>query len=289
MDLFYNLPHQYIGFISAGLGVFLLAMVGMHLALRSYAQYQKGYVDGAATTLDALYITMPAQNILYLGVMCVLLVTGLVTLLSGSLMIGMIAGLPAFSVPRIALYILKKKRDELFGIQLVDALMNVSNSLRAGFSLTQAFELVYRELPNPMSQEIRLLCQELRLGLPMEDALNNLYQRMPTPDVDLMVTAISIVRDVGGNLTEVFDNIAHTIRERQRIEGKISALTAQGRLQAVVVCLIPFVLGFALYMIAPQIFQPMFSNTIGWVLMGLCGVLMIIGWLWIRKIVAINI
>ncbi len=289
MDFFDQLPHDLIAVVSAGLGAFLFALLGLHLAIRSYREYQKDYLDGTATTLDAMYVTMPPQNILYLSFLSFLTVTGLFSILSGNLLIGLPFGIPAFFVPRLILHVLKRRRDELFDVQLVDALMNISNSLRAGFSLTQALELVHREMPNPMSQEIRLVCQELRLGRPMEEALRNLHKRMPSADVDLMVTAISIVRDVGGNLTEVFDNIAHTIRERHRIEGKIRALTAQGRLQAIVVCLIPFLLGGAMYMIAGDLFRPMFTTAVGWALIGSCFVLIALGWLWIRKIVAIDV
>ena len=141
--------------------------------------------------------------------------------------------------------------------------MNLSNSLRAGFSLTQALELIHREMPNPMAQEIRLVCQELRLGVPLEDALNNLYKRMPSEDLDLMVTAIAIIRDVGGNLTEIFDNIAHLIRERQRIQGKIRTLTAQGRFQALIMCLLPGGICVGLYYIAPDLFAMLFHTGEG--------------------------
>jgi len=289
MDFLSNLPHDWIATIAAALGTFLFTVVGLHMLMRMYRQYEKAYLEGTATTLDAMYVTMPAQNILYLGILCFIFVSFLMGVLSRSFLIGVLFGLPTFFVPRAVLYFLKTHRDELFNVQLVDALMNISNSLRAGFSLNQALDLVHREMPNPISQEFRLVCQELRLGLPMEEALENLYRRMPLPDVDLVVTAIAIVRDVGGNLTEVFDNIAHTIRERHRIEGKIRALTAQGKLQAIVVCLIPFVLGGAMYVVAPDLFAPMITTPLGWAMIAACLVLIVLGWLWIRKIVAIDV
>ena len=284
-----NLPHDWIGIAAAFLAVAIFAYIGIRMALRMWKDYEQRYLAGTATTLDAMYIAMPAQNILYLSLLCALLVAGAVAIATGSLIGGAILAAPAFAAPRVILWYLKRRRDDLFGIQLVDALMNISSGLRAGFSLPQALEMIHREMPNPISQEFRLVCQELRLGVLMEDELANLHKRMPLPDVDLMVTAIVIVRDVGGNLSEVFDNIAHTIRERHRIEGKINALTAQGRLQAVVVSLIPIFIAGALLVVAPDFFQPMLTTAVGWLLIAAILVLEIIGALWIRRIVRIDV
>ncbi len=283
------LRHDLLALGCAAAGVFILTFVGVRMLLRFWRDYETRYLEGAAVTLDAMYIDLPAQNLLYLSVVAVGGVFALVVAFTGSPAAGLSFALPAFLVPRIILYRLKQRRDEQFGLQLVDALMSVSNSLRAGFSLQQAFELLHREMPAPLSQEMRLVCQELRLGVSMDDALLNLYRRMPFPDVDLMVTAIGIVRDVGGNLTEVFENIADTIRERHRIEGKIRALTAQGRMQAIVVCLLPVGVGAALNAIMPEMFKPMYTTPAGWVLLGGVGVMMLVGILIIRKIVRIDV
>jgi len=283
------MPHYWIAIVSAGLAAVLFVFVGVRVGLSMWRDYEKRYVEGAATTLDAMYITMPAQNVMYLSLLSFVLTAMVMGYLSANPGVGLGFGVPAFFLPRVILHILKKKRDELFNIQLVDALMNISNSLRAGFSLPQALELIHQEMPNPISQEMRLVCQELRLGLPMDEAFDNLYRRMPLADVDLLITAISIVRDVGGNLTEVFDNIAATIRDRQRMEGKIMALTSQGRAQAVVICCVPVFIGGGFYMVAPQLMEPLIGTALGYVLMGVILLLMTLGGLWIRKIVNIDV
>lgn len=281
--------HYWAAFLATGLGVAIFAFTGVQLARSFWAQYQRDYLQGAATTLDAMYINMPAQNVLYLGVLCGLLMAGVVGYASGTIFLGVPFFIAGMFLPRFALTYLKNKRDELFIVQLVDALMNMSNSLRAGFSLPQALELIHREMPNPMSQEMRLVCQEMRLGVPVEEALQNLHKRMPSDDMDLVVTAISIVRDVGGNLTEIFDNIATLIRERQRIEGKIRGLTAQGKLQALVMCLLPVVVSGGVYFVAPDMFDLLFKTWQGWI--ALSGVLLImtVAVLIIRKIIRIDI
>ncbi len=286
---FDNLPHDWIATVCAGLGVFFATAVGLSILFRMWRQYEQSYITGAAVTMDAIYVSMPPQNIIYLGALCLLAVACVVMVLSGDIVVAFIFGLPGFMIPRLILWWLKRRRDRLFDLQLTDALMNISNSLRAGFSLPQALELVHREMPNPMSQEIRLVCQELRLGLPMDEALANLHKRMPLPAVDLVVTAISIVRDVGGNLTEVFDNIAHTIRERQRIEGKIRALTAQGKLQAIVICSLPFGVAIGLNVVAPEMINDLVSKPLGWAIIGTILVMEAIGAFFISKIVNIDV
>lgn len=282
-------PHFYIAQLAAGIGAAVFIFIGIFMARRMWQQYQANYLAGAATTLDAMYISMPAQNVLYLGILSGLVFFFLITYLSGNPAVAIPFFAMGMVIPKFFLRYLKKKRDELFIIQLVDALMNMSNSLRAGFSLPQALELIHREMPNPMSQEMRLVCQEMRLGVPVEEALGNLYKRMPSDDMDLVVTAISIIRDVGGNLTEVFDNIANLIRERQRIEGKLRTLTAQGKLQATVMCMLPVVVCAGVYFIAPDLFGLLVNTTLGWVAIMVVMMLMTAAILIIRKIIRIDV
>lgn len=258
-----SIPHDWVGMGAAGGAVFLFVYIGVVLFRRGWAGYEERYVAGAEKTLDAMYLTMPRQHILYLALLSAFLFGAVLFLLTGQPLLSIPLGLTGLGLPLVILWYLKRKRDLLFGVQLVDALMNVSNSLKAGMTLPQAFDVLSREMPNPMSQEMRLVVRELRLGVELEDALAHLYQRMPSPDVDLVVTAIGITRDVGGNLTEVFDNIAHTIRERFRIEGKIRALTSQGKAQAAIICCMPVAVGLALHYLSPGVVESLFVDWRG--------------------------
>jgi tight adherence protein B len=141
---------------------------------------------------------------------------------------------------------LRARRLAAFNLQLVDALVSMSNALRAGFSIQQAFESIVKEGKKPIAQEFSVFLQQMRIGVRFEDALKNLEERVGSEDLTLMVRAVEIARQTGGNLTETFDRIADTIRERSRIEGRIKALTAMGRLQGIVVGLIPVFLLFIL-------------------------------------------
>jgi len=176
-----------------------------------------------------------------------------------------------------------------FNKQLPDTTTLLSNSLRAGSSFLQSIELVSREGGPPMSEEMGRVVREVNLGLGMEEALHNLVRRIKSEDLDLMVTAIGIQQQVGGNLAEILDTIAFTIRERVRIKGEINTLTAQGRVSGYLVAFLPIGLGAALNMINPAFMQPLFTQTIGRILIGVGAVMMTIGFLAIRKITDIKV
>jgi len=176
-----------------------------------------------------------------------------------------------------------------FNKQLPDTITLLSNSLRAGSSFLQSIELVSREGAPPMSDEMGRVVREVNLGLGMEEALHNLVRRIKSDDLDLMVTAIGIQQQVGGNLAEILDTIAFTIRERVRIKGEINTLTAQGRVSGYLVAFLPIGLGVALNAINPAFMAPLFTETIGRILIGVGAVMMTIGFLAIRKITDIKV
>ncbi len=274
---------------TAGLSLALFAWVGFTLFTRGWQSYEQRYVSGMGRTLDALYLTIPPQHLIYLSVLSCLTCGLLVGFGFGNAIFGIIIGLLCLPLPLMIVRFFKRRRDRKFNVQLVDALFGMGNALRAGFSLPLAFEMIAREMENPMGQEMRLVVQEMRVGVSMEDALRHLAARMPSQDLDLLITAILISREVGGNLTEVFDNIADTIRDRLRLQGKIRALTAQGKLQGVVVSLLPLAIAFGLNALNPVFFRPMYTTTLGGVFLGAIVTMEVLGALLIRKIVAIKI
>ena len=176
-----------------------------------------------------------------------------------------------------------------FNKQLADTITLLSNSLRAGSSFLQSIELVSRETPAPMGEEMGRVVREVNLGLGMEEALNNLVRRIKSDDLDLMVTAIGVQQQVGGNLAEILDTIAFTIRERVRIKGEISTLTAQGRMSGYLVSFLPIGIAVVLNMINPAFMQPLFTQLLGQILLGVGGVMMVIGFFAVQKIVDIKV
>ena len=213
-------------------------------------------------------------------------------IISGSLIFafaGMIVG--AF-VPRMYVKRQEKGRLKKFDNQLSDMLNLTVNGLRAGFSTLQALEAVSRELPPPINDEFHRVVQEMQLGIPMEDALDHLLRRINSEDLDLVITAINVQREVGGNLAEILDSISFTIRERVRIKGEIAALTAQGSATAWVISAMPVALTALLFLInrdyIMQFFNPE-TRSCGIPLITLAAVMVISGFIATQKIVDIDI
>ncbi len=176
-----------------------------------------------------------------------------------------------------------------FNEQLTDALGTMSNALRAGFSIAQAFESVAEADLHPISDEFALLLQQMRVGMNFDDALASMEKRVGSNDLSLVVTAIDIARKTGGNLTEIFDSISNTIRGRMRVERKVRTLTAQGRLQGLVVSLMPVILCVIMTMMKPKLMIPFLTSFTGIACLLVASVLVFVGWLVIRKIVTIKV
>ena len=198
-------------------------------------------------------------------------------------------------VPRFYVNRRKAKRLQAFNDHLADTITLVANALRAGASFLQAIELVVRETQPPISTEFNRVIREVNLGLPFEQALTNMVRRVRSDDLELMTTAITIQHQVGGNLAEILDSIAFTIRERIRIKGEIKTLTAQQRMSGYVVAGLPIFLVVILSVIAPQFMEPMFGPPevvgipIGVIILAVGAIMMLIGFLAIRKIVDIEV
>jgi len=207
-----------------------------------------------------------------------------------------LAALAGFWLPSFWLNRRKSSRLKAFNARLADTIVLIANSLRAGSSFLQSIEMVVRESQPPISTEFNRVVREVNLGLPFEQALNNLVRRVRSDDLELMTTAINIQHQVGGNLAEILDSIAFTIRERVRIKGEIRTLTAQGRMSGYVVGFLPIGLLAIISAIAPQFVGPMFEKPpeafglpLGVVMLAMGGIMMGIGFLFIRRIVNIEV
>ncbi len=265
------------------------ALVGVDMFSKGWVSYENKYVKDAEQSLDSMYLTMPPQIIFYLSLSSGVLFGLISFIITDKLFLSMPIALCALAIPQVILKMLKAKRKRDFGFQLIEALDAMGNAMRAGLSLAQSFEMINREMPNPISQEFRLVNHEMRFGARMEDALLNLQKRMPNQDLALITTAILIAQEVGGNLSEVFSNISATVRKRHAMEDKIKALTGQGKLQGIILCLLPFAIGGFLTVFYPDMMRPMFESVLGWVLIGLICVLISLGGFFISKIVSIDV
>lgn len=202
---------------------------------------------------------------------------------------GLLGAAIIYIIPRFVIRLLKRRRLERFNTQLAPALDAMSNALKAGFSIQQAFSSIVDEGEAPIAQEFSMFLQQLRIGVTFEDAMAEMEKRMGSEDLTLMVQSIEIARQTGGNLTEVFDRISETIRERRRIEGKIKSLTAQGRIQGRVVSAMPVLLGAGMYLIDPQMMRAFVQSTAGMLVLLIVLILEILGTIFINKIVNIDV
>jgi tight adherence protein B len=225
-----------------------------------------------------------------LNVLAVLAGFGLVFIFGrGNLLFGLLGGVVGFYAPRVWVRQMQGRRLNAFNNQLGDTLVLLANSLRSGYSLLQSMESVSRELPPPMSVEFARVVREIGLGLTIEESLAHLLQRIKSDDLDLVITAINIQHEVGGNLAEILDTISHTIRERVRIKGQIRAMTAQQRFSGYVISLLPFILGVVMFMINPTYIGKMFSEPCGIMMLITGGIMIVAGYIIIRRITSIEV
>ncbi len=192
-------------------------------------------------------------------------------------------------IPGIFVKAKKKKRLKLLNEQLGDTIGIISNSLKSGYSFFQAIDTVTSEMSGIIAEEFAQLKKEINIGVNTETALENLVGRVESDDMELVVTAILIQRQIGGNLAEILDNISDTIRQRIRIKGEIKTMTAQGRISGIIIALIPLIMGLAMFVINPEYIKLLFTNNLGLAMVAASVVMELIGVVFIRKIVNIEL
>src|SRR3989454_9081329 len=218
--------------------------------------------------------------------------TGLLVGLIGYWRWGLVFALVFFAgylIPGFYVKYRVSQRLKKFNSQLGDTLTLLSNALKAGYSFAQAIDTVAKNAVPPIADEFGRAVREMNLGGSPDEALQNITKRVESPDFDLVATAYSIHRTVGGNVAEILDNIAYTIRERVRIKGEIATLTAQARASGTLITFLPIVLAVFMYFVTPTYFRPMFENFIGWILIAIGIFMIFIGNLIIRRVVAIEV
>jgi tight adherence protein B len=208
---------------------------------------------------------------------------------------GILGAIGGAFIPNMYVRSLQSKRLVKFSDQLGDMLSLMVNGLRAGYSTTQAMEAVSKELPPPICDEFRRVVQEMQLGVPMEKALDNLLRRIPSDDLDMVVTAINVQREVGGNLAEILDTISYTIRERVRIKGEIRVLTTQVMYSGKFLSILPLIVIGILYLMNPEYimlyFQPESNSPVpcGFIALGLAALLIFMGYMVMTNIAKIEV
>ena len=276
-----------------------IAYVMMQAMSAGADEYSGTYSADTARQFEDVFLFIPPKRIAEVGWTVAAAVFITVFLLTGNLstvrgiavgsLLGGITGTAALKTPSWLLVFLRNRRRRRFNLQLVDTLISMSNALKAGFSITQAFESVVKDGENPIAQEFDVFLQQTRVGVNFDTALANMDERIGSQDLTLVVRAIETSRKTGGNLTEIFEKISATIRERMRIENRIRTLTAQGKLQGIVVGAMPLFIMAALMIVDPETMLPFLHSNVGiGVLLAVAG-LIFCGAMVIRKIINIDV
>ena len=274
--------------------VFVVAYLKADVLIQWFYNKSIGQKDEIVKYMKLMFVEVDERKLtiaLLLG--SVGLGAALFVLLWPNVILGAIFGgifmMMGWTVPKFIFKELYERRCNKFVDQMVDGTTILANGVKSGLSLNQAMNRVVKNLTNPISQEFQKVLDQNSLGQKLEEGLDDLAVRIPRPDVQMFVTAVNILNSTGGNMSETFQTINYTIRERQKVEKKIEALTAQGMMQGIIISLVPFVLLIMFYMFDPNYVKPLFTTTVGWIFVIVVLGLQVIGGLLIRKIVNIKV
>jgi len=252
-------------------------------------RYRENFVDQARINLADMFLFVDTQSLFWVNIVGLLLVPLLLLLATGNLLLPVAVALVLAIAPRRIYAWLKQRRIDQIQQQLPDALLMLAGSLRAGVGFNPALETLAHDGQPPLAQELALVLREQHMGVRTDQALENFATRVPIMDAKLFVSAVSISREVGGNLAETLATLAETLRRKLIMEGKIKALTAQARLQGIVMAMLPAGLVGFLVLFYPETMRPMFHTWHGYCVIALIVVLEYLGYRMCRKIMSIDV
>jgi tight adherence protein B len=275
--------------IAVAVAITLLVWSLSHIGSTGLARYRAMFTERTNVGLRELFLFIDPARLYMANLALILLVAPLVWLLSGSIAPAIVVAAVAAFGPRFLLRWLRRRRMERMEMQLPDTLLMLAGGMKAGVSLTQGIQQMVLESRPPVSQEFDLVLREQRLGVSLDEALANMNVRIPLQSVTLTVAAMRIAGETGGHLAETLERASQTLRNKLAMEGKIRALTAQGKLQAWVVGGLPLFLMYVLTKMEPEAMHMMFSTRLGYATLVVIGLLEFFGILIIRKIVDIDV
>ncbi len=254
-------------------------------------RFLEGYKKKVQLNLIKAHLLLKAEEFITLNIVLFFVFSVLILMIQGieKWPLGILAGIVGWVLPSIIVKSKIKKRGKHLNEQLADAISMMSNSLKSGYSFFQAIDMVAEEMTGPIAEEFSVFKKEVSLGQNTEKAFENMVARVSSEDLELVVIAVLIQRQVGGNLSEVLDNITETIRDRVRIKGELKTITAQGKISGLVISLLPVILCLLIYLINPAQMSILFIRPLGQVMIGIAAVMELTGIFLIRKVVKIEI
>ena len=255
----------------------------------AWVKHSTDFTESADDSLQRMFIFSDTKKLLTAYIAAMFIVPLVLYLLDFSWFVVFASFAAVFFFPKQYFKYLANKRTAAINAALPDSLSQIAGAMRAGSTFISAMQAMVEEQKGPIGQEFGLLLREQRMGARLEEALDNLGERVQTEEMDLVISAALISQDIGGNLAEIFARLSETIRRKMEMEGKVKALTAQGVLQGYVVTALPFLILFALMGIEPEATRPMFTSLLGWIFLFIILVLQIMGGVMIKKIVSIDV
>lgn len=274
---------------AASLAVMIAAYLVFQVVRALWPVYRARFIQGVARHLQRAHIYVDASRLLTLNVVVIVLVTVAAFAFSASLVVAAMAALACGALPRVALWALRRRRQSALRQQLPDIAMLLAGGLRAGMSLSQAMAQSASEVAPPFRQELELMLREQRMGASFESALAGLERRAPLEETLLLCAALRISRQTGGNLAQTLEALADSLRRKIALEGKIRALTAQGRLQGWAMGLLPALCAVALSLIEPDAMRLLLSTGFGWATCAALLLMQALGLYFLRRIVRIDV
>jgi tight adherence protein B len=272
-------------FISAAAFVFWLMTAGEEFM----AEYKEKFTENADANAADMFMTVDAGRLFVINLVSVVLIPVLILVITHEWIIPLGVFVFLLFVPVIIYRIMHKKRLKKFEEQLPDGLIMMAGSMQAGASLNIAIDNLIKEQPAPLSQEFELLNREQRIGVDFELSLDHMDERVPIQDFAMFTSAIKINRDIGGNLAEILKKLSDTLRKKHQMEGKIDSLTAQGRLQGIVMTGLPVLLGLLLYFLEKDAMSQLWTTKVGYVVLAVIIIMEFLGYIMIKKITTINV
>ncbi|MEX2479452.1 MAG: type II secretion system F family protein [Gammaproteobacteria bacterium] len=292
LELFYSTVST-IALPLALVAIFLATTLGWLLVSvrvqQKLVDYRADFTASASSNMSDMFMFVDPNQLFRINLIALVVAPVLTWLLLGDLVTTVGVFVLILVLPTFAYRSMKRKRLARIEAQLPDALTMVSGSLRAGASLNIALDNLVAEQPAPISQEFEILTKEQRLGVDFDVSLANMEQRIPMQDFRMLTTALRINREVGGNLAETIESLADTLRRKSTMEGKIQSLTAQGKLQGIVMTGLPVLLGVLLNFLEPEAMQKLWTTGIGWTVLSVIIVMELLGYFMIRKITSIDV
>ena len=252
-------------------------------------EYQSVFKETATGNLEDMFLFIDPQQLFITNLVALVLAPLLAYMMTGDIIIALVIFALLIIIPLWAYKKMRRNRLRKFEKQLPDVLVMISGALASGSSLNMALQSVMLEQEAPISQEFMLFVREQRIGVEFDASLRNMERRIPLLDFAMFAAAMRISREVGGDLGEVLSTLADTLRRKSSMEGKIDALTAQGRMQGIVMTGLPLLLGGLLFFLEPDAMSKLFTTPMGWGVVSVIVVMEVLGYIFIKKITSIDV